>query len=352
MKFIEDPKEAHSIDHGVKNKWSSKWLCEEDSAGRKFSLWLKKTDTPGEAWCLLCSKSIAYGSNGKRRIESHALEHRHVERLNAQNHTTALPTAEPVIARPPKTDELTDLKIRTVAFLAEHCLPFSLAPALIDFTKTLAKSHKILDSLSLSRTAATYTLTHGVSRGLKKELLATLNKTFFSLTIDEATNNAGNKVVNGLVRYFNEEKGEVETYFLGTFSENRASAQNIFDGLESMLRLHLDSDAEVPWRNCVSCLMDNCNVMRGTRGGVETLARRKNPQLLDVHGDTVHIVSTIAKEFCRPFESYLEDLSNDLFYNFKLSPKAKGEFFFSLFFSPFFFFKPSTVPPSFEFFFH
>ncbi|KAK7478636.1 hypothetical protein BaRGS_00030099 [Batillaria attramentaria] len=143
-----------------------------------------------------CSKRLLYKSNGKKSFLVHAIDPLHFERLSAQAHTATLPTAVPVLAGLSKSDRITDFKIRTCAFLAEHCLPFSLAPALIDFAKKLAEDPKVLDSLSMNRSTAVYTLTHGVARGFKEELLKSLRTTFFSLNVDEATNNADNKVLD------------------------------------------------------------------------------------------------------------------------------------------------------------
>ena len=64
--------------------------------------------------------------------------------------------------------------------------------------------------------------------------------------------------------------------------------------------------------------------MRGKNSGLETLIRDENANLLDVHGDTVHIVSNIAKEFCHPFDNYLESLANDVYYDFKLSASCNS----------------------------
>ena len=41
----------------------------------------------------------------------------------------------------------------------------------------------------------------------------------------------------------------------------------------------------LPAKNMVSCLMDSCNVMRGSKNGVEQKLRALAPQLLDVDGD-------------------------------------------------------------------
>ena len=109
-------------------------------------------------------------------------------------------------------------------------------------------------------------MTHGVAAALRESLFEKLKTTYFSLNIDEATNNANNKIVNVLVRYFSDTQGAVVTQLLGSFTENVATAQNIFAGLMSLLEPSaMDLDKCLPKTNIVSCLMDNCNVMRGKK---------------------------------------------------------------------------------------
>ena len=72
----------------------------------------------------------------------------------------------------------------------------------------------------------------------------------------------------------------------------------------------------------ISCLLDNCNTMRGCKAGVEKLMRNANTNLLDIHGDTVHIVHKAAKTFFNHFDGYVEGISSDLYYNIQDSFKA------------------------------
>ncbi|XP_076354683.1 uncharacterized protein LOC143249156 [Tachypleus tridentatus] len=61
-------------------------------------------------------------------------------------------------------------------------------------------------------------------------------------------------------------------------------------------------------------MMDSCNVMRGTKSGVEAWIRKeKNINLLDVDGDSCHPIYNAAKVFANPFQKWLEGLSTDLF---------------------------------------
>lgn len=60
---------------------------------------------------------------------------------------------------------------------------------------------------------------------------------------------------------------------------------------------------ELEWRQVTSVLMDNCAVIRGKKSGLEKLARKENPNLLDISGDTFHMVSNAAKALLSKFRS-------------------------------------------------
>ena len=181
MQFLTSEIEARKVDSQCKNKWKKEWLNEMDSLNRPFGLWYKKADEAGTAWCHLCSKRLVYKSNGKKSLHAHAVDPTHCSRLSAQAHTSTLPTAEPVMAGLSTIDRITDAKICTCAFLAEHGLPFSLAPALIDFAKTMGEDPQALKGLSMNRSTAAYTLTHGVAPAFREELLNKLTLTFLCL---------------------------------------------------------------------------------------------------------------------------------------------------------------------------
>ena len=153
---VSDTVKARQIDGvNTKNKWRNEWLDEKDRLNRPFCLWLQKTKEPGAAWCILCSKKLVYKSNGKKSIDKHSTDSKHEERLGAMKHTSTLPSAAPVLALLSKVDSLIDAKIRTCAFLAEHCLPYSLVPDLIAFCQKLASDTECLENLAMSRKTAT-----------------------------------------------------------------------------------------------------------------------------------------------------------------------------------------------------
>ncbi|XP_060084683.1 uncharacterized protein LOC132563943 [Ylistrum balloti] len=70
----------------------------------------------------------------------------------------------------------------------------------------------------------------------------------------------------------------------------------------------------------MSILMDSCNVMRGSKSGLEVRIRReKAPHLLDIDGDSCHHVHNATKAFCKPFGYVVESLFNDLHNDLKWS---------------------------------
>lgn len=74
-----------------------------------------------------------------------------------------------------------------IAFLAEHDLPFRLAPDLIALTKSLARDHTALQQLSLDRTTASYKLCYGLGQSIEDLMTARMVQHPFSLNVDEST---------------------------------------------------------------------------------------------------------------------------------------------------------------------
>ena len=237
---------------------------------------------------------------------------------------------KPSLGNPSTASRIATQKAMLLAFVAEHTLPFSIVPSLLDLCKGMAEDKRALSKTTMSRTAATYTLTHGLASAFKNDLRETLQKSFFSLNVDEATNNGMDKILNILVRYFDDTDGEVKTEHLASCVVNQATALNLHQAIVDSLK---DQNPEVegkpldiPVSNMVSCLMDNCATMRGTKAGVEALLRKDNPHLLDIAGDTIHTVANAAKVLFKPFDGYIENISNDIYYDLEKSPKAKDLF--------------------------
>jgi len=113
----------------------------------------------------------------------------------------------------------------------------------------------------------------------------------------------------------------VKTQHLASKKVNVANASELMLQLKDVLQSY-----GLEWRQVTSILLDNCAVMRGKKSGLETLARKENPNLLDISGDTVHMVSNTAKALMGPFGSDVEDFCSDIYYDIEKSPKQKEIF--------------------------
>lgn len=209
----------------------------------------------------------------------------------------------------------------TAAFISEHCLPFTMADELIKFAQRLSEDKPALDKTTLSKTSVTYINTHGVAEYMKEDLKRKLKGEMLSLNMDEATNNSNDKILNILVQFYDKEENKIELAHLGSRKQNLATARNIIESAESVL-----CEYEIQWSQVVSVLMDNCSTMRGVKSGVETLIREKNENLLDVSGDTVHMINNVAKTLLNNVDENVQLLCSDVYYDIEESPKVKEIF--------------------------
>lgn len=66
--------------------------------------------------------------------------------------------------------------------------------------------------------------------------------------------------------------------------------------------------------------MDSCNVMRGSKSGLETRIRNERANhLLDIDGDSCHHIHNASKQLCKPFQNYIEDFHTNIYNDFKWS---------------------------------
>lgn len=321
IEFLEEADGLKICDKGIKNKWRFEWLREVDGQGISIGTWCKKINQVGHCFCIVCNTPLNYGSNGKKVLFKHSKQSNHQNFMRAQKFTQTLAGAKPLIASASIADRVADQKAAVTAFLSEKMLPFSLAPDIVELSKFLTKDKSALSKLRFSRTSATYINTHGTAKCLKDDLSSKLKDNFFSLNIDEGTTNAMDKIINIFVRFFDDSQNMVVTDHLGSRKSNISTSKNIFDHVNDVLM-----ERGLDCNQIVSCLLDNCNTMRGCQGGVEKLIRNKNPNLLDIHGDTVHIVHNSAKTFFNHFDGYMEGISSDLYYDIQDSAKAKELF--------------------------
>ena len=191
---------------------------------------------------------------------------------------------------------------------AEQGWSFSSIPTVIELAKNLASDPEALAGLKMKRSSATYKLKHGVARTLTQKTIKAMQAQPFSLNMDEATAANSKKVLTVLVNYMDLTQKRIVTEHLTSIDLVRGDAKTIFAALDEFFK-----EKEIPWNNLMSILMDSCNVMRGSKAGLETLIRTlRAPHLLDIDGDANHHIHNATKKFCAPFKHWLEGLYTDI----------------------------------------
>jgi len=114
----------------------------------------------------------------------------------------------------PLNDRISNLEGMVLGTLAEHQLPFTISPVLVDLSKSMSRDPKALGSMNLSRTAASYKMQHGLAKTFMDETLNDIQTVKFSHNIDESTSQ-NLQVLTILVSYF---KGSEVVKHLTSFS--------------------------------------------------------------------------------------------------------------------------------------
>lgn len=216
--------------------------------------------------------------------------------------TTAAPSLETSQPMVPVKDRVVNSEAMVLGFMAEHNLAFSLVPDLIDLAKALAADKRALDELSIDRTSASYKMKYGLGKTMNDNLVKDLRCFFFSLNIDEATSKNLHRVLSVLVSYFSPLLKQVVVHHLDSISVVHVNSDTIYNAI-----LEMFSKKGIPWSNFMSLLSDSCNVMRGSKNGVEVRLRtHKAPHLLDIDGDSCHHAHNASKRISEKFDKFVE----------------------------------------------
>ena len=76
---------------------------------------------------------------------------------------------------------------------------------------------------------------------------------------------------------------------------------------------------EIPFENLVSDLSDSTNYVREKEGGLRKIVTKQSPQLLEIDSDLCHHIHNTVKQFCKPFECFVEKWNDDIHWNIKYS---------------------------------
>ena len=149
--------------------------------------------------------------------------------------------------------------------IANHSLPFTMAPVIFDVARELAKDPKALSGNTMDRKSASIKIRFGLAKTIHKRTITHMQNGHFSLNIDKSTSNNLHILLALLVSYYSPSLIEIIVEHLTSISVEYVTAKSLYDEIVNIFSNH-----ELPWQNLMSILMDSCAVMRGSKRGIET----------------------------------------------------------------------------------
>ena len=110
-----------------------------------------------------------------------------------------------------------------------------MARLLVYLCEKLAIDKNVSAKLSVSNQHASYLNTHGLAPEFKKRLWEKLKQAPFSMNIEDATNLNMDKVLNVLVRFFDDDTGRVIIQHLASRKVNIANSSAVVQELKAIM---------------------------------------------------------------------------------------------------------------------
>ena len=101
-----------------------------------------------------------------------------------------------------------------LATLAEHTLPFTLGPVIIETAKALSHDPEVLKKLEMKRISVGYKMRYGMGPAFHSKIIENLKSGKFSLNIDESTASNSQHILTMLANFYNRDRGVIVTEHL------------------------------------------------------------------------------------------------------------------------------------------
>ncbi|XP_065581765.1 uncharacterized protein LOC136041162 [Artemia franciscana] len=286
-------------------KWIEKnWIEKRVSKKSK-----KMTSVP---YCKFCLK---YVYCGKSELTKHALTKQHIK-ANSEIETKS-GSIEKLLTVGSHSKEIEQ---RICIFLAEYNLPLRLADSLIPLLRKLFPKDQALAGVTLGKQKATNILRQNFSLVLQKQLVELLKTTFFSVIIDETTDNTIDKQLVIMVLFFSEKDLKLHVEALDMVKCSDGSAEGLTNRIKQVIE-----ENSIPWQNIVGFCADTTNVMFGANRSASTLMKAMVPHILNVKC-SCHLIHLCSSYACLSLPKTFEDLARNIYAHFFRSASRREKF--------------------------
>nr|CAI5832345.1 unnamed protein product [Callosobruchus analis] len=182
--------------------------------------------------------------------------------------------------------------------------------------KSMFADTDVAISIQASRTKITKIVNETIAPFVAKKIVSTVNKTFFSIIIDETTDVLTKKCLAILVRYYSHENKKVCDSFFGLVELDTSSAAA---SIHHVLKNHL-IQLGVDLCNLAGFAADNCATMMGQLNGVQSILKEEHPHIVVV-GCASHSFHLCSSYACKQLPKIVEELVRDIHSHFVHSSK-------------------------------
>lgn len=195
-------------------------------------------------------------------------------------------------------------EIKISSFFAEHNIALHLVDHLVPLLKDIFKDSKIAKDLQLHRTKCTNIIKNIIAPVEVKNTIEIIQKTPFSILVDESTDITTNTFLCVLVRFVHPTQGSVHTKLLELVSVDatNCSAKNIYNSFKQTL-----VNKNIPISNIVGVACDGANVMVGKYNSFVSHLKAEVPNSV-VMQCICHSSAIIASKACAKLPRSPEDL--------------------------------------------
>lgn len=279
----------------------------------EFKGWLTKrlSGRKMKPYCNLCEKFLTCSKTGVKR---HKLSKKHQENLNSKSRTSSI---RQMMNQATTADASTSMEVKLCAFVAQHNMPLSLTDDMVRLLRSLFPNDAALKNVRLGKQKATNIVRQVLGFNYVKEMVSLLRCKFFSIIIDEATDQSTKKQLAILANFFDIEKFKMDYWLVDMVEADDGTALGIYTQLKETF-----NDLHIPMTRIIGYSSDTTNVMFGQYNSVAQLLKSdlKSIQVVKCSCHPIHLVSSYA---ALKLPKSVEDLCRDLYAHFHRSSKRQ-----------------------------
>lgn len=295
----------------VKPKFNNSWMARDE-----FKEWLRPVDkNQYSAFCTCCNTTLVSEISTLKR---HSEGTKHKNKLHNLASTSGMSQTKLTnLFSKDGNDSSFDsqvkqLEISLCGFIAEHNISYKAVDHLSNLLKKKVTDSKLIKNVNLSRTKARGVITNVIGETHKENLAEKLKNSKFSVLVDESTDIATVKQMCIIVRFFDDKRLMIETYFWELVSIESGTAESIFNAIiQTFIKRNIQPT------NIIGFGSDGCNVMMGKNNSVSTRFADLCPGIKIVKC-ICHSLHLCASEACKILPRSIEDLARDVYSFFKV----------------------------------